>query len=226
MRFEILHPGSYAVAKASLAQGESFRAESGAMVAMSPTMDVEGKMEGGLWKALKRKAVGGESMFFQTLKAARGPGDVYIAPSSPGDVALMELNGANHFFLQKDGFLAAESSVSIDVVSQGFFRGMMSGEGMFIQKAAGNGTLVVSSFGAIHKISLRPNESYIVDNGHLVAWSGTIQLEIKKASSGWISSATSGEGFVCHMTGPGDIWFQTRNASAFASWMSGMMPAK
>ena len=45
MRFEIHHPGSYAMVQASLEQGESLRAESGAMVAMSPTIDVEGKRE-------------------------------------------------------------------------------------------------------------------------------------------------------------------------------------
>ncbi len=226
MRFEILYPGSYAMAKATLAQDEQFRAESGAMVAMSPTIDVEGKMEGGLWKALKRKAVGGESMFMQTLKATRGPGEVFIAPSTPGDVTLLELNGANNYFLQKEGFLAAESGVTLETVSQGIFKGIMSGEGVFVQRVGGQGKLLVSSFGAIHKLALAPGENYVVDNGHLVAWSGTVTYEIKKASSGWLSSATSGEGFVCHLTGPGDVYFQTRNAASFGQWVASFIPAK
>ncbi|MSP17124.1 MAG: TIGR00266 family protein [Myxococcales bacterium] len=226
MRFEILYPGSYAMAKATLAQDEQFRAESGAMVAMTSTVDVEGKMEGGLWKALKRKAVGGESMFMQTLKATRGPGEVFIAPSTPGDLALLELNGANNYFLQKEGFLAAESGVTLETVSQGIFKGIMSGEGVFVQRVGGQGKLLVSSFGAIHKLALAPGENYVVDNGHLVAWSGTVTYEIKKASSGWLSSATSGEGFVCHLTGPGDVYFQTRNAASFGQWVASFIPAR
>ncbi|RCK77989.1 MAG: DUF124 domain-containing protein [Candidatus Ozemobacter sibiricus] len=226
MKFEIIQPGSYAMIKVTLARGEAIKAESGAMVAMHPNLDVEGKVDGGMFGALKRAVLTGESLFFQTLKASRGDGEVYIAPAVPGDVTILELNGANHFFLQKQSFLASDDAVSIEAVSQGFFKGLLSGEGMFIQKATGKGTLAISSFGSIYKISLAPGQQYIVDNSHLVAWAGTVTYDVQKASSGWFSSVTSGEGLVCKVNGPGDVWFQSRNPGAFGSWIRQFIPAK
>lgn len=225
MEVQLLFPGSYCMAKLALTNGESIRAESGAMVAMSDTVDVEGKAEGGVMGMFKR-AFSGESLFLQTLKAARGAGEVFVSPSEPGDVQLLELNGATEYFIQKGGFLAAEDSVTMETVSQGFFKGFMSGEGLFIQKASGKGKLLISSFGGIYKISLAPGQHYVVDNGHLVAWSNTVQYEVQKASSGWLSSMTSGEGFVCHVRGPGDVYFQTRNPTGFGSWVRQFIPTK
>jgi uncharacterized protein (AIM24 family) len=88
------------------------------------------------------------------------------------------------------------------------------------------GTLVLSSFGAIHEINLAPGEQYIIDNSHLVAWPSTTHFSLEKASQGWISSFTSGEMLVCRFTGPGKVYIQTRNSSAFGSWVRQFMPTK
>ena len=45
MKHEILYPGTFPLLKVALAQGESIKAESDAMVSMSSTIDVEGKEE-------------------------------------------------------------------------------------------------------------------------------------------------------------------------------------
>src|SRR5688572_24087491 len=66
MKAEILYPGAFAMAKLMLATGEEAKAESGAMVSMSATIDVESKLEGGMFSALKRKLLTGEKFFFQT----------------------------------------------------------------------------------------------------------------------------------------------------------------
>ena len=65
-----------------------------------------------------------------------------------------------------------------------------------------------------------------VDNHHLVAWEATTSYEIRKAAAGWISSFTSGEGFVCRFKGPGAIYVQTRSPAAFAGWLSGYLTMK
>lgn len=226
MQFEIIFQGTNSLLKVHLSRNETIKAQSGAMVAMHPNIDVEGKIDGGIFGALKRAVLTGESLFFQTLRASRGEGDVYIAPSEPGDITVLELNGANQYYLQKQAFLAASDSIQIEAVSQGFFKGLLSGEGMFIQKASGVGLLAISSFGAIYKITLAPGQQYIIDNSHLVAWSSSVTYDIQKASSGWISSITSGEGLVCKVSGPGDVWFQTRNPQAFGSWVRQFIPAK
>lgn len=225
MQFEILYPGSYALLKAQLEQGEHIKAEAGAMASMSDTIDVEGKLEGGLMSGLARTFLTGETLFFQTLRATRGSGDVLLAPSIPGDLAILDVDATTEYFLQKDAFMAGESSLILSTKAQNLSKGLFGGEGFFIQKIAGHGKLVISSFGSIHRIDLKPGETRIVDNGHMVAWPTTTSYSLEKASkSGWISSFTSGEGIVCKFTGPGYIYIQTRNTSSFGQWLQQFIP--
>ncbi|MGE3551238.1 MAG: TIGR00266 family protein [Geobacter sp.] len=222
--YEVLYPGSYAMARVKLKHGQMIKAESDAMVAMSPTIDVQGKLEGGVLGALGRKFLTGESAFFQTLTANRGDGEVLLAPSTPGDVQILELNGSNFFFVQKEGFLAGDASLVIEAASQGIFKGLLSGVGIFIQRISGVGKLVISSFGAIHKLTLGPADMMVVDNAHLVAWSESVSYEVVRASKGLLDTFTSGEGLVCNVRGPGEMYIQTRNKGSFGSWIAQFLP--
>ena len=224
MKSEILYPGAFPMVRVFLAAGESIKAESGAMVGASPTIDVESKMEGGLLGALSRKLLTGEKFFFQTLRAARGAGEVLLAPTVPGEIVLFDLDGVNEYLVQKDGFLAGAEGIKIESKVQSLSRGLLGGEGFFILRISGQGQLVLNSFGAIHKIELKPDEEYIVDNAHLVAWSATTSYSIERASSGWVSSFTSGEGFVCRFRGPGVVFIQSRNPGGFGNWIRQFIP--
>jgi uncharacterized protein (TIGR00266 family) len=224
MKSEILYPGAFPMARVELAAGESIKAESGAMVASSPTIDIESKMEGGFLGALSRKFLTGEKFFFQTLRASRGPGEVLLAPTVPGEIVMLELDGVNEYMVQKDGFLAGAEAIKLDNQMQSLSRGLLGGEGFFILKVSGKGTLLLNSFGAIHKIELKPDQEYIVDNSHLVAWSGTTSYNIERAASGWVASFTSGEGFVCRFRGPGVVYIQSRNPGTFGAWIRQFIP--
>lgn len=224
MKSEILYPGAFPMVRIDLAAGESVKAESGAMVASSPTIDVESKMEGGFLGALSRKVLTGEKFFFQTLRATRGPGEALLAPTVPGDIVILELDGVSEYLVQKDGFLAGGEGIKIESRMQNLSRGLLGGEGFFILKASGTGSLILNSFGAIHRIDLKPDQEYIVDNSHLVAWSATTSYAIEKAATGWIASFTSGEGFVCRFRGPGAVYIQSRNPGGFGSWLRQFIP--
>ena len=224
MKSEILYPGAFPMVRVDLAAGEIVKAESGAMVAASPTIDVESKMEGGFLGALSRKMLTGEKFFFQTLRASRGAGEVLLAPTVPGDILILELDGVNEYMVQKDGFLAGVEGVKIESRMQSLSRGLLGGEGFFILKISGQGQLILNSFGAIHKIELRPEEEYIIDNSHLVAWTATTTYTIEKASAGWIASFTSGEGLVCRFRGPGVVYIQSRNPGGFGAWIRQFIP--
>jgi uncharacterized protein (TIGR00266 family) len=211
--------------KVQLDLGESLKAEAGSMVAMSDTVDVEGKMEGGILKGLGRM-LAGESFFFQTLTARRGPGEVLLAHELPGEIYPITLDGRTNYILQKDGFFAASREVEISTKVQNLLKGLFSGEGFFVLRASGIGTLFVSSYGAIHPIDLSEGQEFVVDNGHLVAWPETMEYRIQKASSGWISSLTSGEGLVCRFRGPGRLLIQTRNTGGFIAWITQFLPKR
>jgi uncharacterized protein (TIGR00266 family) len=224
MKSEILYPGAFPMARIELAAGETVKAESGAMVACSPTVDVESKMEGGFLGALSRRMLSGEKFFFQTLRATRGAGEVLLAPTVPGDIVVLELDGVNEYLVQKDGFLAGADSVKIESKMQSLSRGLLGGEGFFILRMSGTGALILNSFGAVHKVELKPDQEYIVDNSHLVAWTATTSYNIEKASAGWIASFTSGEGLVCRFRGPGVVYIQSRNPGGFGNWIRQFIP--
>ena len=204
-------------------KGEKIKAESDAMVSMSSTIDLDGKLEGGLFRGIGRM-LAGEKFFFQTLAANRGPGEALLAPSVPGGVVDIELDGTYGLCVQKDGFLAASDSISVDTQMQNLTRGLFSGEGFFILKVSGKGTVFINSYGAIHPINLEAGEEVVIDNSHLVAWPDYMQYNIEKASAGWISSFTSGEALVCRFRGPGTVLIQTRNPRGFGEWIRQFIP--
>ena len=90
----------------------------------------------------------------------------------------------------------------------------------------GQGLLLVSSFGAIHRKRLSPGERYVVDTGHLVAWEGTTQYTLRKAAAGFFRSMVSGEGIVAEFSGPGELLIQTRNLAALASLLKPFFPTQ
>ncbi|MDO5297697.1 MAG: TIGR00266 family protein [bacterium] len=227
MNYKILYTEAFPVIEASLRQGESLKAESDAMIAMSPTIELEGKMEGGIMGTLVRKVFTGKSMFMQTLTATRGPGTVLLGHPLPGGIMDVSLDGSYGLIVQKSGFLAATQGISVEThLQKSFSKGFMSGEGFFLLKIVGEGVAFVSSYGVIHPINLEKGEDIIIDNGHLVAWPDYMHYEIEAASSGWFSSLTSGEGVVCHFYGPGTVLIQTRNPASFQSWILSMIPSR
>ncbi|MCY6959171.1 TIGR00266 family protein [Clostridium sp. ZC22-4] len=225
MNHELLYRGSNTMLKVWLEQGQAIKAESGAMVAMSPTIDVDGKLEGGIFGGIGRM-LAGEKFFFQTLKASRGKGEVLLSPTSIGDIIPIQMDGMTEYVVQKDGFLAGSESLDISTKMQDLAKGFFSGEGFFVLKVRGKGTLFVSSYGAIHPLDVPEGEEMIVDNQHLVAWPENMDFTIEKASKGWISSITSGETLVCRFRGPGRVYIQTRNPAGFGHWIRKFVPAK
>lgn len=223
MNYQILYQDAFPVVKCDLAQGESIKAESDAMVAMSGTLDVNGSMGGNLISGIARRVLAGESFFFQNIVASRGPGYVLLGHPIPGGIIDVDLDGSYNLRVQKDGFLAATQGIQVDTAIQNLAQGIFSREGFFVVNARGRGTVFLSSYGAIHAINLDPGEEAIVDNGHLVAWPDYMNYRIEKASNGWISSIMSGECLVCRFRGPGTVLIQTRNPASFTQWIKKMI---
>jgi uncharacterized protein (TIGR00266 family) len=222
--YEVLYQGAFALATVKLQAEQSINAEAGAMVAMSGNVELQSHMKGGLMGALKR-AVGGETAFVSTFTARGGPGEVSFAPGMPGDIAAIEMNSQT-FFVQSSSYLAGDTSLAVDT-RWGGARSFFGGEGLFVLQIQGSGLLLVSSFGSIHRKRLNYGERYVVDTGHLVAWEGHMQYELRKASSaGWFRSLVSGEGIVAEFAGPGEILIQTRNLAAFAGVLKPFFPTQ
>lgn len=221
--YEILHQPAFSLAVLKLQSEQSIMAEAGAMVSMSANVELQSQMKGGLLGALKR-AAGGESAFVSTFTARGGPGEVTLAPGAPGDIAAIELTNQS-FFVQSSSYLAGDASLTVDT-KWGGAKSFFGGEGLFVLLVQGQGVLLVSSFGAIHRRMLQPGERYVVDTGHLVAWEGTTQYTLRKAAAGFFRSMVSGEGIVAEFTGPGELLIQTRNLAALAGLLKPFFPSQ
>nr|WP_283657108.1 AIM24 family protein [Paenibacillus sp. RC343] len=63
MSYEIVHEGAFAMLKVQMNPGETIKAEMGAMVSMSSSVDIKGTVDGGLLRGLGRM-LSGEKFFF------------------------------------------------------------------------------------------------------------------------------------------------------------------
>ena len=221
--YQIEHQPAFSLAVLQLQPEQSIMAEAGAMVSMSANVELQSQMKGVLFGALKR-AAGGESAFVSTFTARDGPGEVTLAPGAPGDIAAIEMHNQT-FFVQSSSYLAGDASLVVDT-KWGGAKSFFAGEGLFVLMVQGQGLLLVSSFGAIHRRTLQPGERYVVDTGHLVAWEGTTQYTLRKAASGFFRSMVSGEGIVAEFTGPGELLIQTRNLAALAGLLKPFFPSQ
>ncbi len=222
MEHEILYRPSYSLLRIQLERGETVSAEAGAMVSMSSGIKMETSMKGGLLSGLKRSVLGGESFFVNTFRAEE-PGEVTFAPSLPGDIYGAELKGGT-LYAQSGAYMASSPEIEVNT-KWGGAKTFFSKEGLFLLKMSGQGKLFLSSYGAIHNISLEAGQKYIVDTGHMVAFTEGVDYKVKKVG-GLKSTLFSGEGLVCELTGPGKIMIQSRSADAFISWLIPQIPKK
>lgn len=222
MEHEILYKPSYSLLKVKLNKGEEVSAEAGAMVSMSGSIEMETNAKGGVFSALKRSVLGGESFFINKFRANE-PGEVTFAPTLPGDVYAVELNNKT-IYAQSGSYIVSSPGVEVDT-KWGGAKTFFSKEGFFLLKISGKGKLFLSSYGAIHEITLAAGEKYIVDTGHMVAFDESVNYDVKRVG-GLKSTLFSGEGLVCELTGPGKIMIQSRSQDAFLSWLIPRLPAK
>lgn len=221
MKVEILYRPSYSMAKVALSSGEKILTESGAMVGMSSDMQVDTQMKGGFLKSLARTVLTGESFFLNTYHSGSKGGELWLSPALPGDVFTLELENAA-YLVQSGSFMASSEAITTDT-KWGGARTFFSGEGLIMLHCSGSGTLILSSYGAIHELDLANDESFTLDTGHLVAFSESIGFKVRTIG-GLKSTLLGGEGLVVDLTGPGKVLMQTRSMGAFLDWLIPRLP--
>lgn len=209
---------AFGVARLQLADGESVRVEAGAMMATSAGVTMQAKAEGGVLKSLKRAALGGESFFITTYTAPQGGGWVDVAPRLPGDILTFDVQPGRALFVQKGSWLASDPSVELDT-KWGGFKNLLGSEGGFVMRAGGQGSVVVSCYGALETWDLAPGQTITLDTGHMVAYDESVTMGLRKITGGLAQTFKSGEGIVFDFTGPGRVMSQTRNPNEFLGWI-------
>lgn len=217
MRYEVLDAPHFGMLALTLDAGEKVVAESGAMVAMGPSIQVDTRMRGGLLAAAKRKLLGGESLFQNTFTATAGQQQLFLAPPVEGDLVARELARGETFFLQSGNYVAHVGDELVLDTQWGGVRSFFGGVGFFMLKVVGPGTVFYASYGAIHEVPVGV-DGYTCDTGHIVGFSDGLEYRVRPFG-GFKGLFFSGEGLVCDFEGRGSLFIQTRNAPSLASFL-------
>ncbi len=202
------------IARVHLEQGQEIYAEAGKMIYKSVNVDWTTRMAGQsvgqkILGALKRKLMG-ESLFFTYFRAANAGGEVGFAGHYPGKIQVFELAAGQTMMVQRDGFLFAQNSVTLDIAMvRRLGAGLLGGEGFILQKLTGPGAVFVHAGGDHVDFNLAPGETLQVQTGHLVAFEPTVNYDVQMVGN--IRTAIfGGEGlFLTTLTGPGRVLLQS-----------------
>ena len=218
MKYVIKYRPSYSMLVVYLDQDESIMAEAGAMSYMTPNIEIRTRMrQRSIWSALKLSVIGAQSFFVNEYIARNGPGEIGLVAAPIGDVTVLKVSPGRGYIIQKASYIASTPNISLDIKWQGFTKGLF-GQGLFMIKAEGEGDLFINTFGAIDRHDLLPGEKLIVDNFHLVAFSSSCNYVVRRIG-GLKELFLSGEGLVVEITGPGEVYLQTKNLSEFVNWL-------
>lgn len=207
---------------------ETVIAESGSFMYMDNGIEMEtifgdGSQQtsgflGKLMGAGKRLVVG-ESIFM-TAFTHMGNGKATVTFAAPYAGKIVPMNLANlggKIICQKDAFLCAAKGVSVGIEFQRRLgTGLFGGEGFIMEKLEGDGMAFVHAGGYIIERELKAGESFRVDTGCIVAFTGSIDYDIQFVK-GIKNAVFGGEGlFFAVLRGPGKVWLQSLPVSRLA----------
>ncbi|MGC6415113.1 MAG: TIGR00266 family protein [Bacteroidia bacterium] len=207
---------------------ETVIAESGSFMYMDNGIEMEtifgdGSQQtsgflGKLVGAGKRLLVG-ESLFMTAFThMGNGKATVTFAAPYAGKIVPMNLsNLGGKIICQKDAFLCAAKGVSVGIEFQRRLgTGLFGGEGFIMEKLEGDGMAFVHAGGYIIERELKAGESFRVDTGCIVAFTGSIDYDIQFVK-GIKNTVFGGEGlFFAVLRGPGKVWLQSLPVSRLA----------
>ena len=231
MKHTISHGPSFAWLTLDLEPGEVVTAESGAMVTMTPSLNINTRLNSpaqsgfigkiiALIIAIIRKIIGGETMFVNDFSSHSAGGQIRLAPALCGAIVHRRLEGES-IVLTPGSYLASSAGLNIKLKFGGL-QALLSKEGVFFVEISGTGDLWINAYGGITEVPI--DGSFIVDNGHIVAFDSGLDFQIKTAGGGLMGFVASGEGFVCEFRGKGSLWIQSRNTVALAGWITRFLP--
>jgi len=195
------------VATITLQPGQSIRAESGSMVFMTSSIEMETSSSMG--DGMKRFMTG-QSLFVTDFTAVDKPGHVALAPAFPSKVLRLNLQEyGGDIVCQKGAYVASNVGVDIELAfTKSFSAGFFGGEGFVLQKLSGQGDVLLQASGALIRKDLEEGKTLRVSSGSLVCFTNTIDYDVEMMP-GFKNVMFGGEGlFVTTLKGPGTVWLQ------------------
>lgn len=218
MEIHTRHTPAYGVARIVLGGGEQVLLERGAMMASSFGMTAEpvsGRQPG---------LAAAQSRFRSGKGAARDvarPGQVVftapheggwldVAPTGPGDVCSLVLDGQSGWSVAAGSVLAHASTVHRDPQWPAL-QALFGSDAQFLEHYSGTGALLLSAQGAVDEFALEPNELITMTPGFVLAYPDQMQCRLRAIDPAAPQSVRTGEGLAFDFAGPGTVLSRSRN---------------
>ncbi|MHC6202069.1 TIGR00266 family protein [Breznakiellaceae bacterium SP9] len=209
----------------NLDAGEQVTCETGAMLWMSPNMQMATSTGGGIGKMFTR-AISGEGLFVNQYTAGDGkPGMIAFGPKNPGEIHAVDVS-AQSIKAQKGSFLASSSTVQTELAFQKKIGTALFGGDFILQQYKGSGTVFLAIDGGTVQYTLSAGEKLLIDSNAFAFAESSINIDIERVK-GLANMLGGGEGaFNTVLTGPGTVWLQTMPMSVLAAAINQFLPKK
>jgi uncharacterized protein (TIGR00266 family) len=192
-----------------LEPGECVRAESGSMIFMTDSIQMNTTLAGA--SSAFQRMMTGQNLFLTDFVCVDKPGTLCLGTDFPSKILrlnLQEMEGES-LICQRGAYLASNPAVSIEMAfTKSLSTGFFGGQGFVLQKLSGRGDVLVKGGGTIVVHDLRPGEKWRVTSGSIVAFESSVDYDIQMMP-GIKNAMFGGEGlFVTTLTGPGRVWLQ------------------
>jgi hypothetical protein len=145
--YKIDHRDTNSILTITLQPNAPVRSVSGAMIHMSASVVLSGKIK----FSMKKMFITGGDMAESTYT---GPGVVALAPTLPGDIFTLPVDGSGKWKVGKDAWLGCTQGVTRETKSQGIGKALFSGEDLFVYHVMGQGLAWLTSFGAVERLDV------------------------------------------------------------------------
>ena len=171
------------------------------------------------------RSLAGESLFLTTYTCQGTGALITFTPEAPGSIIPVELGPGEARICQKDAFMVAEDSVTLEVhFRRKLGAGLFGGEGFVLQKVTGPGIAWMEIAGEVRSYNLKDGQTMKVDPGHIAMYEPSVHYDINRVK-GVSNILFGGEGlFLATLTGPGRVWLQSLPLANLASRIAQYLP--
>ena len=221
MYYEVVYGPGMSMARVLLDRGERFWVRRGGMVGMNDNALITTRFWGSPLRGFQRRLTGCGGFLANRFRGRRHGAEVLLASGKPGGIEAMELRGRG-LVVRPECFLGSAERVR----TRGAWAGLaavITGEGGFFLRCAGEGVVLVSGFGGLHLLELEEGETWVVERGCVVAFDRSVRFTAGRMGT-LVNALLMRRLLTGHFRGPGRVLVQTRNEGYFGRWLARSLP--
>lgn len=203
-----IHGTTMQTLEIELQRSETIFSETGTFISMTPGIEMETRMPGGLG-GMFRRAFSGNSVLLNYFHATRDAERIQFTTRMPGHILPLPLAQYGKVIVQRHAFLCAQEDVEFGIEATLNIGRFLGGNGLVFTYLDGAGTGFVSIDGEVIEHQLARGESLLVHPGHIAAFSASLDYRVQPMQ-GVTNMLFGGDGlYLVRLTGPGHVWLHS-----------------